>query len=379
MLAVGQTLGYAVLIYSFGALLVQIEAETGWARTELALGPTLSLSVAALSIPLAGKLVDQGWGGELLIGGPLLGGVGLILLSTVTTLTGWYLCWALIGLAGTCSLYDTCFAFLTRRLGGGARAAITRVTLVAGLASTLAFPSAAYLAQHFGWRGTMAVFGATELALTLPLNLLATRRLRRGERPETRPLASSPGALSRALQRREFWLVALAFGFAYLNHIMLVTYYIPLFTGLGATHAMAIAAASLVGPFQVIGRVALMLHGERMRVLTSSRTAFAAMALSSACLWAAGLTTSLIFIFAILQGAAIGVTSILRPVLIAEVLGRDGFGAISGAIAVAPLVASAIAPFAGALALSAGGLHGLIAASLTSALIAMLLALMLRR
>jgi hypothetical protein len=50
-----------------------------------------------------------------------------------------------------------------------------------------------------------------------------------------------------------------------------------------------------------------------------------------------------------------GLMSILRPLLIADILGRDGFGAISGAIAIAPILATAAAPALGALMLAAGG------------------------
>jgi MFS family permease len=71
-------------------------------------------------------------------------------------------------------------------------------------------------------------------------------------------------------------------------------------------------------------------------------------------LWLAGLAPWLIFGFALAQGAGIGLTSILRPVLIAEVLGRQGFGAISGAAAVAPILASAAAPSVGAGLLAFG-------------------------
>jgi hypothetical protein len=47
--------------------------------------------------------------------------------------------------------------------------------------------------------------------------------------------------------------------------------------------------------------------------------------------------------------------SILRPLLIADILGRQGFGAISGAAAVAPILASAAAPSVGAALLALGG------------------------
>jgi hypothetical protein len=56
-----------------------------------------------------------------------------------------------------------------------------------------------------------------------------------------------------------------------------------------------------------------------------------------------------------LQGAGAGLMSILRPVLVAEILGLRGFGAISGAVSVAPILASAAAPSAGAILLAGGG------------------------
>ena len=80
-----------------------------------------------------------------------------------------------------------------------------------------------------------------------------------------------------------------------------------------------------------------------------------AVVLAGLLLWLAGAATWLIFAFALAQGAGIGLTSILRPVLIAEVLGRQGFGVISGAAAVAPILASAAAPAVGAGLLALGG------------------------
>jgi MFS family permease len=90
-------------------------------------------------------------------------------------------------------------------------------------------------------------------------------------------------------------------------------------------------------------------------------------------LWLAGVTPLLIFGFALAQGAGIGLTSILRPVLIAEILGREGFGAISGAAAVAPILASAAAPTVGALLLGAGGTGLVLAVCLGLAVIGLAL------
>jgi MFS family permease len=378
MMAVAQTLSWAGLYYIYGALLVWIEADTGWSRAELAVGLTLALLVSAASVTQLGKLVDRGLGVELLMAGALLGGLGLLALSRVQSLLGWYLVWALIGVAMSASLYDMCFAFLTRRLGAGARGAIIRVTLVGGLASTLAFPLGAALAQQFGWRGAVLAFAGIQIVLTLPLYFIAGGRLRRAERAAKQQVTVDKGALGRVIRTRKFWMLAALFGLATMDHAMLVTYFIPVFTGLGLLKGAAVAAASMVGPFQVLGRIVLMAQGARAGSLAMTRIALVGLVLASTILLSAGIQVRLVFLFAAIQGASVGMMSILRPVLIAEVLGRGGFGAISGAIAAVPLIASALAPLIGAVVLGWGGIVGLLATSLTLALVALALAVALR-
>jgi predicted MFS family arabinose efflux permease len=379
LLALGQTLGFACLLYSFGALLVPVGQETGWSKPDLALGLTLALVVAALLSPLAGRLIDRGYGAELLWGGAALGGLALMVVASAEGLVRWYLGWALIGPSMAASLYDACFSFLTRRLGPvAARPAIIRVTLVAGLASTLAFPLGAVMAAQWGWRGAFAGFGALDLMLAAPLMAYAGVRLRRRDRAAAERRAEPPGRLRAALRRPPFWLLTAAFGAAWMNHSILVTYFIPLFTGLGAGPAMAVAAASTVGPFQVIGRVILMLLGARAPALLATRTAFGLMAAASLILLAAGAELRLIFVFAVLEGAAIGILSILRPVLTAEVMGAEGFGAISGAISIGPLLATAAAPLLGAGLIGLGGPMALVAGSLGIAGVGLGLVLILR-
>jgi hypothetical protein len=203
-------------------------------------------------------------------------------------------------------------------------------------------------------------------------------RLRRRDPAAAERRAEPPGRLRAALRRPAFWLLTGAFGAAWMNHSILVTYFIPLFTGLGAGPAMAVAAASTVGPFQVIGRLILMLLGARAPALLASRTAFGLMAAASLILLAAGAELRLIFVFAVLEGAAIGILSILRPVLTAEVMGAEGFGAISGAISIGPLLATAAAPLLGAGLIGLGGPMALVAGSLGIAGVGLGLVLILR-
>ncbi len=379
LLAVGQTLGYASLLYIFGALIVSFEAGLGWSKSALSLGPTVSLIVSATAAPFAGRLVDKGLGAELLSGGALLGGLALAGLSLVSTQGLWMLLWAVIGLAHAASLYDVCFAFLTRRLGSTARAAIIRVTLVAGFASALSFPFGAAVADVWGWQGAVLGFAAIQIGLTAPINWVAGARLRRRARASRTVPPSEAGALAVALRRPEFWLLTAIFGLCWMNHSVIMTYVIPVLTDMGASPGLAVAAASTVGPSQFAARFLLMLNETRVTAQLAAAISVAGLTLASAVLIAAGAALGLIFVFAVLQGGSIGLMSILRPVLTAEVLGRRGFGAITGMIAIAPLLATAAAPILGALLQDHGGTRELLMASLGMGALAMALAWVLRR
>ena len=354
LLALGQTLIYAGCYYSFPALLPDLVMATGWTKGELALGPTLAFLIMATLTPFTGRLVDRGFGGEMLIWLPGLCALGVAGLGLMGSLTGWLVLWALIGVAQAGSLYETCFAFLTRRLGDGARAAITRVTLVAGFAGTLAFPLGHWLGSALGGQGALIVFAGLVL-LAMPLNALAVRQLRQRERTEQAAVPTPPGVLQAALRRPAFWAIALGFLAVYLNHGILITYALVLFADRGAAPGLAALAAACIGPAQVAGRLVLLAAGARVTTAQATMASLGSMVVAGGLLWLAGAAPWLIFAFALAQGAGIGLTSILRPVLIAEILGRQGFGAISGAAAVAPILASAAAPSVGAALLALGG------------------------
>lgn len=379
-LAAGQTLGYACLYYVFAALVVALQDDLGWARTSLAAGPTLAIVIAGALAPLMGRLVDRGLSRELLTAGAGLGAVALALLALSRGQTGYLVAWALIGLAQAASLYEVCFAFLVRRLGPAARAAIVRVTLVAGFASTLAFPAGAALSDAIGWRGAVWAAAVLMAGVTLPVNAWAAGVIRRGAPVRDRAgREADRAALARALQSRAFWVLAALLSLIALNHWMMVAFFVPVFETLGASRAMAVLAAALIGPAQVVGRLMLMRSETRLANSTVLSICLGAMGLAVVALLFAGLAPGLVLAYAALQGAAIGVMTILRPVLISEVLGPAGYGAIAGTVQVSPLLAGAAAPMLGALVLTGTGAGGVVAVSGMLVALSWAAALWLRR
>jgi MFS family permease len=354
VLALGQTLVYAGSYYAFPALLPDLQEATGWSKTTLALGPTLAFLIMASLTVVTGRLVDRGLGGEMLVWGPVLAAAGVLGMALAPTPAVWLMAWALVGVAQAGCVYETAFAFLTRRLGLGARGAITRVTLVAGFAGTLAFPLGHWAGAAFGGQGGMLVFAGATL-LGAPCHWWAVRSLRRKERQGITISPEPPGALQAALRRPVFWGVALCFGLFGLNHNMLLTYVLVLFADRGASEGTAAFAAAMIGPAQVLGRVLFLWQAARVTNGQATLLALGSVSLAGVLLWAAGAAPGLIFAFALAQGAGMGLMSILRPLLIADLLGRRGFGAISGAVAMAPILASAAAPALGAVMLGLGG------------------------
>lgn len=372
-LAVGQTLGFSCLFYLFAALILDMEAATGWSKASLASGPTLSILVSATLAPLAGRLVDRGLGPELLAAGPVLGAAALAALASGATLAAYLAAWAAIGVAHAACLYEVCFAFLIRRFGLAARPAIIRVTLIAGFASTLAFPAGRALAAMLGWQGAIWVAAGVMVAVVAPVNLAAAGALRRSTpRPTSgTPAAVAPGRIRAALADPGFWLLAFLFGAISLNHWMLIAFLVPVLVEQGIAHGTAVLAASLIGPAQVVGRLVLMRFESRLGTARTTRWTLLTLLAAAVLLLASGLAPPLVFLFALAQGAALGILTILRPMLVAETLGQASYGAIAGFLSIPTLVATAAAPLAGALLLDIGGAALMVGVALALAVLAL--------
>ena len=135
-LAVAQVIVWAAMFYSFPALILEWERDTGWSKTALSGALTLSLVLSAVLAPVVGRLIDHGHARYVFTGCALLGAACLLLLSGVTLLWQFYVVWVGMGVAMAGALYEACFAVLTRTMGSSAMRAITLITLVGGFAGT---------------------------------------------------------------------------------------------------------------------------------------------------------------------------------------------------------------------------------------------------
>jgi len=368
-LALGETLVWAGFYYSFPALLLQWQASEGWPKTELTAAFTGAVVTSALVSPWFGRLVDRGLGPWLMTGAALTGAAALALLPLAPSLLAFAGLWLIVGGAMGGCLYEPCFALITRTRGSGARKAITAVTLLAGFASTLSFPLNHWIAEAYGWETAVRTFAAIVALLGAPMiwfggSRLELERARRSDRtagaasPE--PAAARKGTprsapVDRRVRSSAFWCLALGFTLLGANHGVIINHLLPLLSERGIAPDIAVLAASMIGPMQVAGRIAIMAGEGRVSSAAVTTTSFVAVAVATLCLMGVAIAPLLLVPFVVLQGGGYGVVSIMRPVMTREVLGEERFGAISGAVALPYLIGYALSPFVGSLLWEIGG------------------------
>ncbi|MEM6906379.1 MAG: MFS transporter, partial [Pseudomonadota bacterium] len=319
LLALGQTVAWSALYYLFAALLLPWERSTGWSKPDIALALTLALLASGLVSPLIGRLIDRGHGPLLMGAGTALGGLTVACLPFAESLTAFQALWVLIGICQAAALYEPCFALLSRAMGPEARRGITLITLIAGFASAVSFGGASLLVGWGGWEMATHFFGMTACLIAAPASYLGARLL---QAPANRPSSADETNPETPLPATDpaFLLVAAAFPLMALNHGILVNHLLPILDERGVPSALAVLAASLIGPMQVAGRAILMLAGGRLASLGLTMVSFAGVAVATLLLLASGATPGLILAAVTLQGATYGLISILKPVVITELL-----------------------------------------------------------
>jgi len=355
-LAVAQLVSWGTVYYSFSVLLLPMEAELGWSRTAINGALSLGLLIAGLCAYGIGSWVDRRGGRLLMSVGSVLAAMLLALWSQTQSLLLFYAIWAGLGFAMAATLYEPAFVVLTRRFPKSFRARITILTLVAGLASTVFVPLTQILATGLGWRETLLILAAINLAVCLPVHALWLR----GDADLDRTISSAQPVDRRSLMRKVarnpvFWGLALCLTAYSATFSAFVIHLIPMLAERGIPTAIAIAAVALIGPSQVAGRVVVFLFSRYLPTALTGRIVLLALPASLWLLIRFPDSTAVLFTAAVFYGSANGIMTIVRSAAVPDLMWRDGYGAINGALALPAMAAQALAPLGAALIWSISG------------------------
>jgi predicted MFS family arabinose efflux permease len=357
-LGVAQITAWGTSYYCLGVLANPIAADTGWSRSLIYFGFTVSLLVMGVVSAWAGKAIDRYGAQAVMATGTVLASAGLLLLSLVRSEAAYLAAWAFLGVGMRLSLYDAAFAALVQVVPSRGRTAISYLTLFGAFASTVFWVVGHYLNEALGWRTTLAWFAAINLAVCLPLNWLGlARRERAGSKdapeaahraPDAAPLRGSARTAAIALFALVMSLNGFVFG-------VVTVQLVPLLEAAGLATAAAVWVASMKGFAQFGGRVVEIVFGRRLHAMTVARIAIGVLPASLVVLLLSGGNLKAVVAFTLLMGASQGVITIVRGAVPLALFGATGYGAVLGLLATPILVVNAASPTLFALIVDAFG------------------------
>jgi MFS family permease len=348
-LGVTQITAWGTSYYCLGVLAKPIASETGWPLGTVFLGFSLSLLVMGLISAWVGRMIDRHGARLVMSVGTVIVSAGLLGLSLARDQAGYFAAWAVIGAGMRCVLYDAAFAALVQVVPTRGRRAISYLTLYGAYASTIFWVIAHYLNEGYGWRGTLAIFAAINLAVCLPLNWIGlSRRDQLVEADPAQAAASSPDGPVLEGRLRVIGIVLFALIMSLNGFVFGVVslQLVPLLEAAGLAGAVAVWVASLKGHGQFAGRLVVIFFARNLKVMTVARIAIGLVPVSMVLLMAAGGNLWVLVVFTLLLGAAQGVTTIVRGALPLALFGAKGYGAVLGLIATPILFVNALSPAA---------------------------------
>jgi MFS family permease len=308
-LAVAQLASWGSVYYAFSLFVVPMEHAMSWSRTETNAALSVGLLVSGFAAYPIGTWIDHGHGRKIMVTGSVLSTAMLLLWSQAHTLATLFVVWAGLGISMAATLYD--------------RTKITLITLVAGFASTVFIPLIQGFVDWFGWRGALVALAAVNVAISLPIHLLAIGRGASNDAitsDRTRLKAANKASTQRALRTPTFWALAVCFTAYYATFAALTFHLVPLMFERRVSNSVILTTMALIGPAQVVARALWFTAGRNLHPRTIGIVVTTAFPLSVVVLLCAGTSPYLLVLFSLLYGGANGMMTILRGTIVQDVM-----------------------------------------------------------
>ena len=359
-----QMLLSAVLSQSYGAYVVLLREEFGWSKTAVASGYSLLRLESGLLGPIEGWLIDRFGPRAVMRAGMVIFAGGLMYFSQIYSIL---------------ELYGAIFVMAVGSSLGGflpvtvavvnwfrkRRATALAITQAGFAVGGLVTPVVVFCLETFGWRET--AFGSGVLVLFAGLamaQVIRTTPEQYGMMPDGVPPEAAADGVAveeanftarQAMRTRAFWCIAIGHSFALLVISAVQVHTVAhLNEGLGYSLGKAALVVSMITGMQMAGQIAGGFIGDRFnkQMVTAS-----CMALHMIGLLILAYTSllSLVILFAVMHGMAMGIRGPLLQAMRADYFGRSAFGMIVGMSTLVTMFGNVLGPLiAGILADSTG-------------------------
>ena len=351
VLCVTEIVSWGILFYAFPVMSTTIRDTEGWSLTWLVACFTAAQLAGAAAGIWVGRHIDAHGPRRVMTAGSALGVLAILAIAAAPTLWLFLLAWLLAGVAMSGTLYAPAFAAVTGWAGAGRVKALTAVTLVAGLASTVFAPLTAVLLDHVSWRQTYGIL-AVVLVGTIPLHWWGLRapwsplNTHGHDQEESRDRG-------RVVRQPEFVLLVAAMTLGGFCVYAVVVNLVPLLTQHGLSTTEAAVALGVGGAGQVAGRL---FYGPVLTRITARARTVATLVAASVTTLALAVVHEPVAVVCALSfaaGIARGIFTLIQATAVSDRWGTHEYGARSGILSGGVLAASAFAPWIGSLLASA--------------------------
>lgn len=354
----------ALLFQAFGAYFVQLQAQFGWSRASLSWSFSLLRVESGLLGPLQGWLIERFGPRTILSVGLVIFALGFMYLSTINSLTTFYLAFVIIAigssLGGFLTLFVTVANWFEKHRATALGIATTGVSI-----GGMVVPLVAYALTTYGWRSTAFVSGWIILGFGLPLvPLMRSSPERYGFLPDgvTSPVTEGSNdafatdqdgdfTAKEAMKTSAFWFISFGHGFALLVVGAVMVHLIPhLVDRLDMTLESAAVVVMVMTATSVFGQVGGGFLGDRMEKRYIAATCMVGHTIA---LIGIAFATSLflVYVFAVIHGLAWGTRGPLMGAIRADYFGRSSLPTIMGFSFLITTVGNVAGPvFAGLMA-----------------------------
>jgi OFA family oxalate/formate antiporter-like MFS transporter len=348
-----------VFFYGFTALFNPLRAEFGWTRAATSLAFTLQRGESGVAAPIVGILADHYGPRRVMIGGVIIAGLGLVLLSRINSLPTFYAAFFISAIGFSAASPTVGYIAIANWFRRRRSRAMAILATGAGISGFMV-GAVVWLIDVMGWRQALLMLGVGLWIIGIPLSMTFRHRPEQyGTYPDGIPPEALPEGVqrtpdpafsfSRTVRTEAFWVLGIVNSLWIFAHTGVVAHIIPALT-LDAHASLAVAgiAASAIPVFSIGGRLVMGTladyYDKRFIMITSMGSQLIglivlAMGFDSA--W--GIMISMAF-----YGFGIGGYIPVRRALQADLFGSRDFGKVMGAMETVALVGGLAGPvFAG--------------------------------
>jgi predicted MFS family arabinose efflux permease len=333
-----------VLLFTFGIFLKPIAEQTGWSRGTMSLGVALALTLAGLTTPVIGRIVDR-WGvRRVLLLAVTAFALGIAALSlTPANVAGFVVLYGFAGLLSSGQAPLPYAKAIASRFDSRRGLALGIAMAGIGIGTSVMPQVASLLLKTFSWREAYMALAILTWLVAFPAVFFVSDA-KPGKMRITGPTTSGDDAI-KALRSADFWAMAVAILLVVVALNGVIAHLVALWTDRGIASNTATALLIAVGVATIGGRLISGFLLDRIFAPWLAAAIFLVPLIGMVALVLGGTSLTAALITAACFGFSLGAEVDIVGYLVSRYFGLRHYGEIYGYIFAIFTVGSGLGPY----------------------------------